>query len=41
MSKGNGKEGRVVADREGIGADDGAGDGDQVVLHGRRTGALV
>ena len=31
-SKGNGKGGRVIADRKGIGADDGAGDGGQVVL---------
>ena len=32
VSKGNGKGGCVVADRKGIGTDDGAGDGGQVVL---------
>ena len=32
VSKGNGKVGRMVADRKGIGTDDSAGDGGQVVL---------
>ena len=32
MSKGNGKGGCVIADHKGIGTDDGAGDGGQVVL---------
>ena len=32
VSKGDGKGGRMVADRKGIGTDDSAGDGGQVVL---------